>query len=61
MKLNVYVTDRSHYRSTIKVRKELFATHPAATVVIVAGLGSPLWLVEIDVVAVAPSPSPSTE
>ena len=54
VKLNAYVTDRSHYRSTIKVRKELFVRHPAATVVIVAGLGSPQWLIEVDVVAVAP-------
>ena len=54
VKLNVYLTDRAFYRPQIEVRKEMFKHLPAATVVTVAALGLPEWLVEIDAVAVKP-------
>lgn len=50
VKLGVFLTDRAHYPS--QVRKEFFNHMPAATAVIVAGLASPEWLVEIEAVAV---------
>ena len=53
-KLNVYLTDRAHYAPQIEVRKELFKHYPAATVVVIAGLGRPEWLLEIDCIAVKP-------
>lgn len=51
-KVGVFLTDRSHYPSQIAVRKEFFNHMPAATVVTVAALGMPEWLVEIEAVAV---------
>lgn len=51
-RLGVFLTDRSHYPSQIKVRKEFFRHLPAATVVTVAALGMPEWMVEIEAIAV---------
>jgi 2-iminobutanoate/2-iminopropanoate deaminase len=51
-----YVTGRPHREAVNRVRRRYFPgpTYPAATLVIVAGLGVPEYLVEIDAVAVLP-------
>lgn len=48
----VYVTDRSFLGDVMKARQKYFAKpYPATTVLVVAGLAHPDWLVEIDGVA----------
>jgi 2-iminobutanoate/2-iminopropanoate deaminase len=55
MKIVVYLTDRTPEAvSTYRARRDAWvgeADPPAATLLIVAGLASPAWLVEIDAVA----------
>jgi enamine deaminase RidA (YjgF/YER057c/UK114 family) len=55
MKITVYLTDNSSASvSTYRARRDAWvgeATPPAATLLIVAGLAHPAWLVEIDAVA----------
>jgi enamine deaminase RidA (YjgF/YER057c/UK114 family) len=48
----VYVTDRAFLGDVMKARQKYFAKpYPATTVLVVAGLAHPDWLVEIDGVA----------
>lgn len=53
VKMTVYLTDGRYFEAFRSVRRE-FLRHPfpASTGVVVAGLGWPEWLVEIDAVAV---------
>ena len=55
-KLTIMVTDMSYLDVIIKLRGEyLTEPYPADTLLRVAGLAQPDWLVEIDAVAVAPA------
>src|SRR5882757_7190144 len=54
-KVTIMVTDMSYLDVLIKLRGEYFTEpYPADTLLRVAGLAQPDWLVEIDAVAVAP-------
>jgi 2-iminobutanoate/2-iminopropanoate deaminase len=57
MKITVYLTENTPEAvATYRARRDAWiggATPPAATLLIVAGLASPAWLVEIDAVAAA--------
>lgn len=57
MKITVYLTEAtSDAVATYRARRDLWvgdALPPAATLLIVAGLASPTWLVEVDAVAAA--------
>jgi 2-iminobutanoate/2-iminopropanoate deaminase len=57
MKITVYLTENTSTSvATYRARRDAWvgaATPPAATLLIVAGLASPAWLVEIDAVAAA--------
>lgn len=54
-KVTIMVTDMSHLDVIIKLRGEYFTEpYPADTLLRVAGLAQPDWLVEIEAVAVAP-------
>jgi 2-iminobutanoate/2-iminopropanoate deaminase len=57
MKITVYLTENTSTSvATYRARRDAWvgkATPPAATLLIVAGLASPNWLVEIDAVAAA--------
>jgi enamine deaminase RidA (YjgF/YER057c/UK114 family) len=49
----IYTTDRSHFPGIMEARKRYFqAPYPANTAVVVSGLASPDWLVEIEATAV---------
>lgn len=49
VKMNFFLTDRRYMDELVSVRKELLeGVRPAITTVIVAGLVSPDWLVEVD-------------
>lgn len=53
VKLTVYLTDGRYFEAFRSVRREfLRRPFPASTGVVVAGLGWPEWLVEIEAVAV---------
>jgi len=53
VKMNFYLTNRQHTTELVSVRQELLnGVRPATTTVIVAGLASPDWLVEVDAYAV---------
>jgi 2-iminobutanoate/2-iminopropanoate deaminase len=55
VKVTIMVTDMSFLDVIIKLRREYFTEpYPADTLLRVAGLAQPDWLVEIDAVAVAP-------
>ncbi len=57
MKITVYLTENTAEAVSIyRTRRDVWigdATPPAATLLIVAGLANPAWLVEIDAVAAA--------
>ncbi|MGH3974651.1 MAG: RidA family protein [Pseudonocardiaceae bacterium] len=54
-KVTIMVTDMAHLDEIIKLRAEFFTEpYPADTLVQVAGLAQPDWLIEIDAIAVAP-------
>jgi enamine deaminase RidA (YjgF/YER057c/UK114 family) len=53
VKITVFLTRREDVPRLRDVRSELLAVAPAVTVVIVAGLHDPEWLVEIEAVAAA--------
>ena len=53
IKINAYLTRREDLPLLRAVRAELLAVAPAVTVVLVAGLHDPDWLVEIEAVAAA--------
>ncbi len=58
VKVTIMVTDMSRLDVVIKLRGEYFTEpYPADTLLQVAGLAQPDWLVEIDAVAVAPQAS----
>ncbi len=53
VKTTTYVTNISHAGAVRKVREELFATNPpTSTLLVVSGLASPDYMVEIEAVAV---------
>lgn len=53
VKMNFYLTNRQHMAELTSMGQELLdGARPAVTTVIVAGLESPDWLVEVDAVAV---------
>lgn len=53
VKMNFYLTNRQYMTELVSVRLELLdGVRPAITTVIVAGLVSPDWLVEVDAYAV---------
>jgi len=55
VRLNAYVTDRTHMAAYMRVRDRTFAgTPPASTLMIVGGFTRPEFLVEIEVIAAAP-------
>jgi enamine deaminase RidA (YjgF/YER057c/UK114 family) len=53
VKITVYLTRREDLPRLRDVRTDRLAVAPAVTVVIVAGLHDPEWLVEVDAVATA--------
>ena len=54
VKMSFYLVRREDMETVVEVRKEILdGVRPAITTVFVAGLVSPHWLVEIDVVACA--------
>ncbi|MFC7620136.1 RidA family protein [Microlunatus sp. GCM10028923] len=55
VKVTIMVTDMANLDTVIKLRGEYFSEpYPADTLLQVAGLAQPDWLVEIDAVALAP-------
>ncbi len=53
IKINTYLTDMVHRDAFIAVRREVFgATPPASTLLQVAGLAHPGWLIEVEALAV---------
>lgn len=55
VKVTILVTDMSHLDTVIKLRTEYFTEpYPADTLVQVAGLAQPDWLVEIDAMPTSP-------
>lgn len=57
VKVTIMVTDMANLDTVIKLRGEYFISepYPADTLLQVAGLAQPDWLVEIDAVALAPA------
>ncbi len=54
VKMSFYLTRREDMDSLVEVRKEMLdGVRPAITTLFVAGLVSPAWLVEVEVVACA--------
>jgi len=51
VKVNIYLTRREDIPNLRAVREEKLAVAPAVTVVLVAGLHAPDWLVEVEAVA----------
>ena len=55
VRINAYVTDRTHMQGYMRSRDRHFpGTPPASTLMIVCGFTKPEFLVEIEVVAAAP-------
>ncbi|MBS1880046.1 MAG: RidA family protein [Actinobacteria bacterium] len=55
LKLTAYVTDRAHAAALAQARAEVVSgSFPASTVVVVAALLDPRWLLEVEAVAVVP-------
>lgn len=53
VKMTIYSTDKECWQKTAEIRKEfLNPPFPAATMIIVAGLADPRFLIEVDVTAV---------
>lgn len=60
VKVTIMVTDMANLDTVIRLRGEYFSEpYPADTLLQVAGLAQPDWLVEIDAVAVAPTSTSS--
>ena len=58
VRINAFVSDRSHLRPYMQVRDRLVGDPPpASTLVIVAGLARPEFKVEVEVLAAAPAPA----
>jgi enamine deaminase RidA (YjgF/YER057c/UK114 family) len=57
-KITIYLTD-ARYRETVyrTIGGWLKGVYPVSTGIVVAGLGRPEWLVEVDVIAVLPNES----
>jgi len=55
VKVTIYITRREDIPTLRAVREEQLAVAPAVTMVIVAGLHAPDWLVEIEAVAASAS------
>jgi 2-iminobutanoate/2-iminopropanoate deaminase len=54
-KIRIYLTSREHIAAVKEVRRRYFAEPwPATTVLQVAGLDDPDWLIEIEATAVLP-------
>lgn len=54
MKVTILVTDMSHLDQIVRLREEYFSEpYPADTLLQVAGLAQPDWLIEIDAIAIA--------
>ncbi len=52
VKINTYLTDMSHRDAFIAIRREVFGAHPpASTLLQVAGLAHPGWLIEVEALA----------
>jgi 2-iminobutanoate/2-iminopropanoate deaminase len=56
VKLNVYLTDRSHRLALVEVRKQYLPHNPTSTTVVVAGLVEEDLLVEIDAIGMVAAP-----
>ena len=53
VKVNTYLTDIRHRQDLVPVREEFFGTKgPASTLVTVAALAQPDWLIEVEAIAV---------
>jgi enamine deaminase RidA (YjgF/YER057c/UK114 family) len=53
VKINTYLTDIRHRADLVPVRKEFFGDKtPASTLVAVAALADPDWLIEVEAIAV---------
>ncbi|HYR38062.1 MAG TPA: RidA family protein [Methylomirabilota bacterium] len=53
VKINTYLTDIRHRQDLIPVREEFFGKKaPASTLVAVAALAQPEWLIEVEAIAV---------
>ena len=56
VRINAFVTDRSHLKSYMDVRDRLFGDPPpASTLMIVSGFARPAFKVEVEVIAAAPA------
>lgn len=54
VKVTIMVTDMSHLDQIVRLREEYFTEpYPADTLLQVAGLAQPDWMVEIDAIAIA--------
>lgn len=54
VQINQFMTDRSFREPAGRIRAEVLGEHrPASTLLVVSGLASPEWLIEIDFTAVA--------
>jgi enamine deaminase RidA (YjgF/YER057c/UK114 family) len=59
VRTRMYVTDAEHWQAVGRVHGDVFRTvRPAATMVVVAGLVDPRWLVEIELEAIVSPPAP---
>jgi enamine deaminase RidA (YjgF/YER057c/UK114 family) len=57
IRTRMFITDAAHWPEVARAHGEAFADiRPAATIVIVAGLLDPAWLVEIEAEAILPGP-----
>ena len=55
VKTNIFTTDMERYFETGEIRREYFAGHaPASTLVQIERLARPVFLVEIEAIAIAP-------
>ena len=55
VKINIFTTDIEAFRGAASVRREYFGDHPpASTLVQIVRLARPVFLVEIEAIAVAP-------
>ena len=55
VKINIFTTDIDRFRNAADVRREYFAGHPpASTLVQIERLARPVFLVEIEAIAIAP-------
>ena len=57
VRTRMYVTDAEHWQAVGRAHGDVFGTvRPAATMVVVAGLVDPRWLVEIELEAIVEQP-----